>query len=747
MPLVNISSTDLYKNYPAKITYSLKFWGILKTIMLASFSLYGLSATCQVMERPSLAAGVVEGDVRIDGLLDEPSWANAPVLDTFLTTVPVEKGQPSARTLVRVLADEKFLVIGIDCLDQRAEDIVRFSKIRDADIDEEDHVKIVLDSFLDGQSGYILAVNANAARYDALVSNRGESENEDWDAIWEARVALKDDGWSVEIKLPIQSIYFNRNISQWGFNIERRIQRNQETIRWANVQRDQFFGQTSRAGLLTNLPKFNYGLGLNVRPSLVGSLNKDGAGAPTNSDFEVSLDASQRIGPNVLATVTANTDFAETEVDTRQTNLTRFPLFFPEKRTFFLEGSDIFEFGFGTGRSTVLPFFSRRIGLFGASQVPIIAGGKVNGRIGKTAFGGLGIRTNSFDSDGTSYDATNMGVMRVRHNILGESSIGMISTFGDPLGRGGSWMSGLDFTYQTTRFGGDKNFIAGAWGLYTERTDLTEDRSAFGLKIDYPNDKWDLSLTYSRIGEQFDPSLGFVPRKGVSNIRVGAIYAPRPKWPLVRQMFHQFFLTYIKNIQGNWQSYSVFTAPINWRLESGDRVEANVRPVGENITEPFEIADNVTIPVGEYNFMRYRLEAEFAAKRRVNGQATWWFGSFYDGTLDELELELNWNPSSLLGFEFSGQRNIARLPWGDFDQTLAGMRVRFNVTSDLQLNSYIQYDTDSRVLVINARVHWIFSPLGDVFLVFNHNTLNDLNDRWTLQNEQILLKVRYNFRL
>ncbi|MCX2719910.1 carbohydrate binding family 9 domain-containing protein [Lentiprolixibacter aurantiacus] len=716
-------------------------------LLFGAFIIFISTGRGQETSRPSLVAGQIREPIQIDGVLSETDWETAPILDNFLTTVPEERGQPSARTVVRVLADERFIVIGVDCQDQRPEDIVRFSKLRDANIREEDHVKIVLDTFLDGQSGYILAVNAHGARYDALVSNRGESENEDWDAIWNARVAVYDTGWTVEIILPIQSIYFNKNIDQWGFNVERRIQRNQETIRWANVQRDQFFGQTSRAGLLTNLPRFNYGLGLNVRPSLVGSLNKNGAGAATVSDFETSLDASQRLGPNLLATLTVNTDFAETEVDTRQTNLTRFPLFFPEKRTFFLEGSDIFEFGFGTGNSTVLPFFSRRIGLFQGNLVPIIAGGKINGRIGRTAIGGLGIRTNSFVSEGVNYDAANIGVMRVRHNILGESSIGMISSFGDPLGRDGSWMSGFDFTYQTTRFAGDKNFIAGAWGLYTDREDLTEDRSAFGFKIDYPNDKWDLSLTYSRIGEQFDPSLGFVPRKGVTNTRVGAIYAPRPKWPWVRQMFHQFFLTYIKNIQGDWQSYSVFTAPINWRLESGDRIEANVRPAGENIVEPFEIADGVTIPVGKYNFMRYRLEAEFAAKRRLNGQATWWFGSFYGGTLDEFQLRLNWIPTSLLAFEFSGVRNVARLPFGDFDQNLAGMRVRFNVNSDLQLNSYIQYDTDSRILGLNARVHWIFSPLGDVFLVFNHNTLNDLNDRWTSQNEQILLKVRYNFRL
>jgi hypothetical protein len=656
--------------------------------------------------------------------MDEPDWQNAPVLDNFLTTEPVEKGAPSYKTEARVLANEKMIVIGIECEDSHPDAIVRFSKLRDTDISNEDHVKLVLDPFLDGQSGYIFAVNSLSARYDALVSNRGESENKDWDAVWEARSTIHANGWTVEILIPIQSLSFKKGLPGWGFNVERRIQRNQETIRWSNVQRDQWFIQTSRAGLLTGLPEFNYGLGLNIRPSLVGELNKYGEGSSTVAEGDASLDVSQRLSPNVLATLTVNTDFAETEVDTRQTNLTRFPLFFPEKRTFFLEGSDIFEFGFGTGNSTVIPFFTRRIGLIDNKVVPILAGAKLNGRIGKTAFGGLGVRTKSSETDDGSYDATNMGVLRVRHNVFKESSVGVITSFGDPLDRSGSLMSGGDFTFQTTRFNGDKNFIAGVWGLYTNREDLTRDRSAFGVKIDYPNDKWDLSLSYAYIGEQFDPSFGFVPR------------------------FNQFFVTYIKGIGGPWQSYSVFTAPINWQLESGDRIEMNVRPAGENIFEPFEIAPDVIIPVGEYHFMRYRLEAEFARKRRLNGQATWWFGSFYEGQLDQLRLELNWSPSPLLGFEFNGEHNIGRLPWGDFDQTLAGLRVRFNVNADLQLNSYLQYDTISNTLGLNARIHWILSPLGDIFLVFNRNTFDDdITNRWVLQNQQILLKVRYNFRL
>ena len=328
----------------------------------------------QTVERPFFASGKLTEPLDFDGALNEADWKKAPVLTSLKTTVPVEGGTPSQTTLVQVIANTRNVVIGITCNDTNPDGIIRFSKLRDADISEEDHVKIVIDPFLDGQSGYIFAVNALAARYDALVSNRGESENEDWDAVWDAKTQITEKGWTTEIVIPIQSIAFKKGLSKWGFNVERRIQRNLETIRWSNVKRDQWIAQTSRAGLVTELPKFNYGVGVNVRPSLIANANQLGPDGAMVVDPDVSFDANQRIGPNVLATFTVNTDFGETEVDTRQTNLTRFPLFFPEKRTFFLEGSDIFEFGFGTGRSTVLPFFSRRIGLRDNVQIPVIGG-------------------------------------------------------------------------------------------------------------------------------------------------------------------------------------------------------------------------------------------------------------------------------------------------------------------------------------------------------------------------------------
>jgi len=686
----------------------------------------------------------VNGDILIDGILDEEDWANVEGLDDLKTIVPVENGEPTGRTIVKVITSPTHIYIGINCLDPSSNEIISFSKLRDAEMENEDHVRLVIDPFLDGQSGYIFAVNANGARYDALVSNRGESENSNWDAIWDAATNINSEGWSVEIMIPIQSISFKKGLTEWGFNVERRIQRLQETIRWANVRRDQWFIQTSRAGLLTGLPEFNYGLGLNVRPSLNIKTEKEG-GENTEVNLQPSLDISQRIGPNATATLTVNTDFAETEVDTRQTNLTRFPLFFPEKRSFFLEGSDIFEFGFGLDNS-IIPFFSRRIGLYQGEEVPLEAGGKFNGRLGKTSFGGVLMHTGSVSSDEFELDDSTMGVIRVKHNILKESSIGFITTVGDPQNRANTYTSGIDFTYQTTRFQGDKNFIVGVSGMVANRKDLEGDKSALAIKVDYPNDLWDVAATYLRIGESFDPSLGFVPRKNIQSFRLGGTYGPRPSWHWLRQMRNQLFATYITDLEGNWQTYRVFTAPINWRMESGDRYEINWVPRGEKLLEPFEIADEVVIPEGSYHFARYRLEAQLAAKRKFNGQLTWWFGSFFSGSLDELEASLNWNPSKLITFEFLGTRNIGHLPQGDFTQNLLGLRLRVNATPNLQLNTFIQYDTESKQLGINARVHWIFHPQGDIFLVINHNSLNRAKN-WELINQQILLKGRYNFRL
>ncbi|MBK6486084.1 MAG: carbohydrate binding family 9 domain-containing protein [Gemmatimonadetes bacterium] len=726
---------------------------------------------------PVLRIGQVRGVLHLDGRLNEAMWADADSVGDLTQSEPVEGAAPSARTVVRVLATSEALIVGIRADDAEPTRLVSFARERDANLSNEDHLKLVLDTYRDGRSGYVFAVNPHGARYDALVSGQGENENSNWDAVWEVATARTTTGWSAEFRIPVRSLQFQQGLREWGFNVQRRIQRLQETDRWASPERNFKVTQTFRAGRLTAVPEFALGVGLSVRPSLVARGGIQAPGTSFTSTGDASLDVTQVLGANTLAAVTINTDFAETEVDSRRTNLTRFPIVFPEKRTFFLQGADIFDFGLGTG-DDVRPFFSRRIGLLSGDEVPIRAGLKVSGRARGANFGALVVHTGDID-DGEARalprTASTMGVLRLRQNVLKESSVGVIGSFGDPLGRADSWTAGADATYQTSRLLGGRNLLLGVWGLAMGRDGMREAgrdgrRTAYGGTLDFPNDLWDVSLTYRNVGDAFDPSLGFIPRPGVQGASLNVTYKPRPAGDIigldVRQMFHELRTSLVGDLDGRWESYRIFTAPVNWRLESGDRFELNVVPVGERLPAQFTIADGVTIPIGSYHWRRYRLEAGLAPKRRVSGQATWWTGGFYTGRLDEVQLTAAWKPSALVIVELDGTRNMGRLAEGRFTQDLFGTRVRLNVSPDLQVNSYLQYDNSSDSFGANTRLRWTFSPLGDLFIVYNHNLRHDIDPmtglplpmgvqpdpmqrrdrRWGFGSNQLLVKLQYAVR-
>lgn len=697
-----------------------------------------------VETRPTLKAGPLKGPIEIDGRLSEIDWLGAAAISALTMLEPVAGGTPTGRTEVKVLANEREIVIGVRCFDPDPSRIVAFTKERDGDFENEDHLLFVIDPFQDGRSGYVFSVNPGGARSDGLVVSNGESVDQSWDGVWEAGTSRDVEGWSAEIRIPVFSINFAKGLSAWAFNVQRRIQRNQETGRWAGASRDTKVYQTTRAGLLTDLPDFDLGHGLSIRPAVVGGFDDPSRESSAEATGDVSLDLAKRLGPNLTASLTINTDFAETEADTRQTNLTRFPLFFPEKRAFFLEGSDTFVFGLGLS-SDIRPFFSRRIGLVSGTEVPILAGAKLSGRQGRTSLGGLVVRTREED---LIAPATTLAALRIRQNVLAESSVGFIATAGDPLGRTGASTFGVDLTYQNSRFRGGKNFWLGAWGLTTRRDGLTGSREAWGMKLDMPNDLWDISLSYRYVGDGFDPSLGFVPRPAVKAYRASLVYAPRLEGTFIRQMFHEFFVDYFTNLKNERESYRVFMAPVNWRLESGDRLEANFVPTGERLFEPFEIAEGVVIPVGTYDWRRYRLEVETAAKRRLAAQLTWWFGGFYDGQLDQIEAEGTWTPSPIVSFLFNLEHNIGRLPAGNFDQTLVGIKFRLNLSPDLQVNSFVQYDNETKSVGTNTRLRWTFHPQGDLFVIYNHN-IKDFTESptgWAKESNELLVKAQYAWR-
>ena len=743
-------------------------WSFERTgwILLAGLLISAGAARAQEDEppadRPTLRAHPLTGAFRLDGVLSELDWENAESIVDLITIEPVEEGTPAGRTVVKVLVGPTDLIIGIACYDTNAARIVAYSVARDAELDEEDHVVLVFDTFQDGRSGYVFAVNPLGARFDGLVIEQGEEVNSDWDAIWEAKTSRDEAGWYAEIRIPIKSLSFGKGLDSWGFNVQRRVQRLQETSRWSGPDIDLEVYQTSRAGLLTDLPEFDLGVGLSVRPALVGSAGRPDPETSTEFDGDMSLDVTQKLGPNVLGALTVNTDFAETEVDVRQINLTRFPLFFPEKRSFFLEGSDIFEFGLGLDEDNLIPFFSRRIGLPGLegdqTEIPINAGGKINGRIGNTNIGALVVNTRSIDSvelgDAGTIDVptTTMGAVRVRQNVLEESSLGFLAGFGDQLGRSGSWSAGADFTYHTSDFGDEKNLLIGVWGLLTDREDLTGDKSAVGFRLDYPNDLVEVTFNSIRIGDGFDPSLSFVPRHGVHLWTLGVQYNPRPSWSLVRQMFHEAALT-LYNTQDNsaWESYAVEVKPLDWQLESGDRLTAELLPQGDRPPEEFDLASDLIIAPGEYKWTRYAVGVRGAEKRRVSGELRFEGGSYYNGDLTTIEARLTVRPTSLLNLEFTAERNKGKatdttLTEIEFLEQVYGLRVLLNFSPNLQFSSLTQYDTESREMGSNNRLRWTFNPYGDLFVVYNHNLIRTDDPRWAFESNQLPVKIQYTWR-
>jgi len=742
-----------------------------------------------VGERPVLRVGALAPDFKSNGTSNGTTNGHAGLalvdsIANLITIEPEEGGTPAAGpTVVKVFASSKEIVVQARCYDHDPAGIVSFSKARDTELDEEDHILIVLDTFLDGRSGYVFAVNPTGARFDGLVIEQGEDVNSDWDTIWEATTAIDNAGWSAEMRIPIKSLGFKKDLTEWGFNVERRVQRLQETSRWSSAKRDFEIYQTSRAGLLTELPNFDLGLGLSVRPAAVGRTRKPAPGAKTDSDGDLSLDVTQKLGSNLLSALTVNTDFAETEVDVRQINLSRFPVFFPEKRSFFLEGADIFEFGLGLDEDNLLPFFSRRIGLFGnaeedQSPIPINAGGKINGRVGNTNLGALIANTRKVEEFAVTEDSTievgqaTMGTLRLKQNVLEESSLGMLATFGDQQGRAKSWSAGVDFTYRTSSFLEDKTFLVGVWGLLNNREDLEGDKSAYGLRLDYPNDLFDVNFTTIRIGPGFDPSLGFVPRRNIHLWDFTGDYKPRPNWSLVRQMTHELsFRLFNTWNNSTWESYEMKIKPLDWLFESGDRFQAGFLPQGDRPPEEFELATDVDIPAGSYEWTRYFLEASSAQKRTISAQIRWESGNYYNGDLNTIEGRLALKPSSFLTLEFSGERNTGKaiaLPDPDeegeelvernFTEELFGVRLQLNFSANLQLSSLTQYDTQSRELGSNNKLRWTFDPLGDIFIVYNHNMIRQFGDPaprgaasatkrgWQFVSNELPVKIQYALR-
>jgi hypothetical protein len=697
------------------------------------------------LERPTARATPTSAAIKVNGQLDEPAWAAAVPIGRLMQREPEENVAATEETDIRVLYTPSTLYFGILCRDRTPKAIVSTRLTRDADIESDDAVMVVLDPFFDQRNGFFFAVNPAGARVDGQISNNSEHLSTDWDGIWEASSRVTADGWVAEIAIPFKTLRFKPGQTVWGLNVERMIKRRNESDRWATPLRDSWVTNLSQAGRLEGIEGINQGRGLDIRPYVSGG--EEGS----DGKLQAGIDVFKNLTPNLNASVTVNTDFAETEADTRQVNLTRFPLFFPEKRAFFLEGAGVFDIA-ATNEESVIPFFSRRIGLLEGHEVPILVGTKIVGRQSDYNIGLLDVQTRGVDDfgdeEGRRLDSQNLLAARVSRNIFRQSWIGGIVTHGNPAGTGQNTLLGADIRLATSEFKGNKNLSTSAFFLRTDDGASGKVDYALGGNIDYPNDLWDVSFGWRQIGDDFNPALGFVPRQGIRRISPGAAFKPRPgRWG-IRQFEFQVEPVWVSDLHNVVQTWEVFSAPFNAEFESGDRVEFNAMPQYERLTEPFEIVDGVEIPPGEYRMNRWGVQAETADKRPLIVEASCFWGGFYTGTRRDIELGVTVKPSAHIFVSVQYEQNDVSLAEGDFRVHVATLAADYNFSPNVAWANLLQYDSESRVLGVQSRFRWIIKPGSDLFLVINRGWYrNEWDNRYERRYDKASVKLQYTFRL
>ena len=705
----------------------------------------------------SAVATAVTSAIVIDGSLDEAPWRQAPKIGDLVQRIPVAGAAPTERTEVTLLYDEDNLYIGVMCYDSEPGQVLASQMARDARLNADDRLAIVLDTFRDQSNAFHFATNPAGAMVDGLVFANGET-NDDWDGIWIVRSARTDEGWSAEFAIPFKTVSFPAGETVWGFNISRTIQRKLEENRWTGARFQTQFFQISEAGEITNLEGLAQGVGLDVRPFIARLWPRPGTGGDTVAG-KPGLDVFYNITPSLKLSVTANTDFGETEVDARQINLTRFSIFFPEKRTFFLQDAGVFNFATtgidppggipGTG-AEIFPFFSRKIGLLGGQEVPLDYGAKLTGRVGRTEVGMLDVRTR----DVPNVDANNLLVGRVKQNFLEQSYVGAILTSGNPASALSSSTAGVDVRLATSNFlGRNQNMLFNAYGLTSNNEGVADRNSSYGFGAHYPNDRFEAQVLWREIQENFDPAIGFVQRRNVRMLRAAGSFNPRPRPSTgIQQMFHDIFYTRFTRLDnGLVESWDIYATLVDWHFNSGDSLHSlfDLNPTYERLFEPFEISPGVVLPVGEYRFTPMRIFFTSAQKRRLQGSIGLRFGNYWSGAAKEVQTGLSYKlpPNFLISFNTS--QTFASLPEGDFVARIYSSQVQYAVSPFLSFSNLIQFDNRSGNLGLQSRVHWTIEPGNEVFFVFGQGWVQDLErGRYDFrrQDSRLATKLQYTFR-
>ncbi len=710
----------------------------------------------------------LEGEIRIDGVQNEPQWAQAAVVEDFHQYEPTEYAQPSLRTQVRLFYTDEALYIS-SFFEEPDPSLISANIMRQGQsLASDDILVVVLDPYLDRRNGYRFEVNAHGVRWEGLFQNITDVES-NWDGIWQAHATVVENGWYAEMRIPFQTISFNPDSDTWGINFRRAIRRNNESLAWVSRNRQV---NPSVAGTMSGLRGLRQGLGLDVVPSM--TLREDriyGSASFREQNFEPSLDVFYKLTPQLNAALTINTDFSAAEVDNRQVNLTRFSLFFPERRDFFIREADIFEFGqigtggFSTGgggnpaipgaaSQNARPFFSRRIGLSATgAPVDIEYGGKLSGRIGDWNVGALWVSQE--EDERTGVEAQDIFVGRAVLNVLSESQVGIIATDGAPQSNFDNSLVGVDFRYRNSRLPGGRALQGVAFYQRSDSEHLDGDDASWGLGLSYPNNQgWRGGYNYKRVEKNFNPAVGFVNQTDMADHSLDFGYRK--------------FLTpggYIRSIYGGFDGYraeylddgSVNNQNLGLRLTGnnnyGDGMFIRLIRNREVLREDFVInrastgLRNVTIPLGDYSFTETLIGLDLAEQRRISGRLSVRWGDYFDGNRVQRNAELTWRPSARYNFSLNYNENEIHLPHGNFTVRLSSVQSLIAFSNTLSWSTLVQYDNVSEVMGINSRLHWIPEAGKQAFLVLNYGLSDpDKDNRFHSVNADLSMKFSYTLR-
>jgi len=690
----------------------------------------------------------------LDGVLDDDAWAFATPITDLHQVDPVEFADPSEETTFLFVYTQDAIYVAARFRD-REPDKIGAQILTQGDWSwGEDTITVLIDPVGQKRSGYLFDLTPNGIRNQGVFENV-TTVNWNWRGVWHGEARITDDGWIAELEIPFKTLSFDPRNDTWGLNVGRYIGRKGEQIFWASNNRES---NPSSFGEVSGMSGAQTGAGLDVVPSARLRQSKDFESGDTEDSFEPAIDVFYKVTPSMTASLTVNTDFSGTSVDARQINLTRFGLFFPEQRMFFLQDTDIFEFGrIGGGndedsttisrveRESGRPFFSRRIGLSSSGEtIDIDYGGKLTGRAGGWDIGVLGIRQDEFEM----LDSSDLFVARLSKNILSESSIGAIITKGDPDSDFDNSVAGVDFRYLNTSFASGNVIQAAAWYQQSDTEGVDGQDSAYGFSLNMPNSEgFRAGVAYKKIEENFYPALGFVNRVDVSDLTAKLGYTWYPSGGRIRSAFSGVDYQRIDTLDGELQTQIATFRIVELTTTNNDAIRLHYSMYDEVIDFPFEISDGIVIPVGEYAFDDYCVNVGTGQHRKLYADVNYCGGEFFDGTIVSPGIELVWRPSRHFALGLGHHVSDVELPQGDFTTRLSSLRANIAFTNTWSWENFVQYDNVSYTLGLNSILRWMPLAGREALLVVNREYADYTRDRtFASLSGDITFKFSYTFR-